>query len=189
MITGNTLLEVGRLVDERIARAVSRLARNVRGTLVTSSSPTGRLVAAALFRALEVEPRVEVAQHYGFASQPPPGVEVIAVPIGGSSGHRVVVAEIDPALRPIDLLSGESCLYGPALNRVQVLTDGSVEVKTAAGTSVKVTAAGQVQLAGGGAGVARIGDTVTITGTDSASGPITAVGTISSGSALVTAGG
>lgn len=189
MLDRLSLLELLQNIDGRIERALRRAAHAVRGTLVTSTSPTGRLLGSALFRAGELEPHLEVAQHYGFASLPPPATEVIAVPIGGSSAHRVSVGELDPYYRPVDLVVGDACLYSMGEARVYARLTGSVEVWTAAGLVVSVTTAGQVLLAGGGPPVARVGDSVTITGLDSVSGPITATGIISSGSALVLAGG
>lgn len=180
--------EFWRRLDARIDRRAQRTARPVRGVvgLVTGSSL--RLVGQILARAGEALIDVEVAQHFGFSSSAPPGTEVVAVPVGGSSGHQVIVAELDPVHRPIDLLPGEAVLYSTALAQVRVKADGSVLISTAAG-QIQVTAAGVILLAGGGQPVARVGDTVTITGTDSVGGPITATGVIASGSSLVQAGG
>lgn len=175
-------------LDRRIARAIGRLGRPIRAVLSTLDGSKRAALAGIAGRADEPGADVEVAQHYGFASSPAAGAEVVAIPIGGSTGHLVVVAELDRAARPVDLADGEVCVYTAAGGEVRLKADGSVVVEAASGAKVELTAAGMVVLAGGAAGVARIGDAVTITGTDSNGGPIVATGIISAGSATVLAG-
>lgn len=129
-------------LDRRVHQAIRRVARPVRGVMALFSGVGTQLAA----RAGEVVPDVEVAQHFGFASHPPDGTEAIAVPIGGSSAHLVIVGEIDRTTRPVvDLVLGEAILY------------------SLAGAKVHVKADGTVALNGGGAAVARVGDSVLVT--------------------------
>lgn len=133
--------DYSRRVRELVRSEVRRAARPVRGVLASMAGLGAQLMA----RAGEVLTEVEVAQQWGFASVVPPLAEVVAVPIGGSSGHLVVVGTIDRISRPDDLLPGEAVIY------------------SIAGAQVKTTATGLVQLNGGGAGVARVGDAVQVT--------------------------
>lgn len=178
-------------LQRRIAQEVRRVARPVRGVLESLNAAKQAPLAGIQARAGETVPDVELAQHFGFASRPPAGGEVIAIPIGGSSAHLVVVAELDRAFRPAALGDGEACLYTSAGIQVLCKPDGTVQILLGGNPQVEVTPAGLVKLAGGGAGVARIGDAVTITGAtfDPDGGMITATGTISGGSTLVQAGG
>lgn len=177
-------------LDRRIDGRVRRVARPVRGILTAATGTGIRLAGYVAARAGEVLSDIEIAQHYGFASVPPAGTEVIAVPIGGASSHQVVVGEIDPAGRPTDLLSSESAMYTVAGNRIVCHADGSIEISTPAGTALSIDAAGIVSLAGGGAGVARVGDSVQVIGTDSTGGALVITSaTITGGSSTVQAGG
>jgi len=129
-----------RLRDE-VRRELGRAARPVRGLLAAMSG----VGAQAMFRAGEAGVDVEVAQHFGFASVAPPGTEVVAVPVGGSSAHLVIVGELDRVARPAaGLLAGEAALY------------------SLGGAQVTATLTGQVLLNGPGAPVARVGDTVQV---------------------------
>lgn len=175
-----------RQLNRVIRQEIKRVARPVRGIVGVMTN----LGAQFFGRAGEVMPDVEVAQHFGFASVMPPGTEVVTVSIGGAPGHRVIVGEIDRTYRPTTtLLMGESAIYAQSGAQVTCKADGSVEVASVSGTKVTVTAAGQVLLDGGGAAVARVGDTVAISGVDSTGGPFSATGTITSGSTTVQAGG
>ena len=169
-----------RSLDRRVQGLIARVARPVRGTLSLASGGSG-LGALWSGRADEGQDDVEVAQHYGFASRPPDGVEAVAVPIGGAAGHLVVVGELDRSRPTLD--ANEVVIYVRGGGSIKLLADGAVEI-TPAGT-------GKVRLAGGGAAVARVGDSVTVTGTVTVAGtayPITATASISGGSALVEAG-
>lgn len=187
-----------RRLDERVDRRLQRVARTVRGLVVSAAGSGLRLAGTVAARAGETLHDIEIAQHFGFASVPPAGTEVVAVPVGGVSAHRVVVAELDGVTRPKDLLAGEAAIYSATGAKVHAKMDGSVVVSTPAGVVVQVTAAGQVLLAGGGAPVARVGDTVTITASivDMSSGSpvatsyaISGGAVIATGSTLVQAGG
>lgn len=52
----------------------------------------------------------EFIQHYGIASSPPEGAEVIVVPVGGASSHCVVIASIH-GMHRIALKQGEVALH------------------------------------------------------------------------------
>ncbi len=174
-------------LDARIQRQLRRRAAPVRVVLSRVNGAYKGLLASFEARAGETVDEVEMAQHFGFRSVAPSGLEAVAVPIGGSSGHMVIVGEIDRSTDPPTLASGEACLYSTGNASVAVRADGSVEISGAASVSIDGTS---VVLNGPGLGVARIGDTVTVTGTAPVGGgAITASGVIATGSATVQAGG
>lgn len=147
-----------RVVDARVQSALRRVGRPVRGVLTSVSATTRALAVQLEARAGEVVSS-EAAQHYGFASVPPAGTEAIAVAIGNTSGHLVVVAELDRPNRPTDLMAGEVALYTASGASVRLLVDGSIEVSPASGQPLVLNGA-TILMAGGGAGVARLGDSV-----------------------------
>jgi phage baseplate assembly protein V len=52
----------------------------------------------------------ELIQHYGIASAPPEGAEVVILPLGGSSTHGIIVASVHGEHR-IELKPGEVALH------------------------------------------------------------------------------
>lgn len=92
-------------------------------------------------------------QHHGFASMPPEEAHVVVVAIENSEDHLISVASGVPNLRPA-LEDGEVALYHQSGAMVKLKANGDIEVTPAAGRDVV--------LAGGSAGVARVGDRVTL---------------------------
>ena len=71
----------------------------------------------------------ELIQHYGFASAPLPGCELVVVPIGGKSGHSIVVASDDVRYR-IKLVDGEMAIYSDEGDHVHLKRGRVVEIVT-----------------------------------------------------------
>lgn len=72
---------------------------------------------------------VEHFQHYGLTSVPHPGAEGIALAIGGSTGHTVVINVDDRRYRLKGLAAGEVALYDDLghkvhLTRAGIMIDG-----------------------------------------------------------------
>lgn len=148
-----------RILDRRMVRTVLRVsARPVRAVISALDAGKRLALAGLAARADETPADVEVGQHYGFASAPPVGAEVVAVPIGGSSSHLVTVAELDRAHRPTDLAAGATCLYDREGTRVDLRADGTLTLSTPSGAGVELGADGTIALNAGGAGVGRVGD-------------------------------
>lgn len=150
------------LIDARIRRAVAARGWPLRGVLTGVREGMRVALATVELHREQVQDEVELAQHFGFASQPPAKTEVITVAIGGASSHRVVVAEMDrDTSRPTDLASGDACIYSSATGaRVWVGADGAITIQAASGQQVNVVAASGVRLNGPGASVGRVGDSV-----------------------------
>lgn len=180
-----------RAVDRRVHTQIRRIGQPLRGVLTRVTASGQALLVQLAGRAGEVETDLETAELYGLTSAPPVGTEAIAIPIGGSSGHLVVVGQIDRAHRPTDLEGGEVALYNAAGASVRLKADGSVEVTPAEGQ--------RLVLAGGGSPAARVGDTVTpdllfqawvaaVSTATAVPAPATTDGVITSGSDLVEVG-
>lgn len=193
---------IWREVDNRIARrlAQSSIVRRMVLEAVTATTFVPEVAGEGL--AGEQLDGVELFQHFGFRSIPPVGSEAIALRVGGAGGHLVVVATAGRPTVPTDLVDGDSTLYSSTGARVDTKADGTVAITAAL--------AGLVNLNGGTAGVARLGDSVSITldsatmttlaaslitaglvmpGTPVAAPvPVTASGTITTGSATVVCG-
>jgi len=133
-------LRFWRELDARIQRQVRRRAAPVRAVLSNVSAAAKGLLTTLEARAGETVDQVEIAQHFGFRSVAPAGLEAVAIPIGGSSAHLVVVGEIDRSTTPPTLVVGEAALYSTGGAKVVAKADGSVVIND------------------GAAGVARVGD-------------------------------
>jgi phage baseplate assembly protein V len=80
---------------------------------------------------------IEHFQNYGFTSVPKPGAEGIALAIGGSTGHTVVINIDDRRFRLTALEEGEVALYDDLGHKVHLTRDGIVI--DGAGHLVKLT--------------------------------------------------
>lgn len=108
----------------------------------------GRAILAALddgtkFQSLQVEllsgevrEKVERFQDYGFTSVPFPGAEGVALSVGGSRDHVVIVALGDRRFRLTSLAAGEVAMY----------TDEGDKIVMHRGNRIEVTAATEVRL-------------------------------------------
>lgn len=86
----------------------------------------------------EARSEIERFQQYGFSSHPLEGAEAIALAVGGSRSHMVVLAVDDRRYRKKDLQPGEVALYTDEGDYVLFKRGRIVEVK--AGTKVLVDA-------------------------------------------------
>lgn len=86
-----------------------RQAFRGRLSLVQSGEPIQRVQLSAL--ADETLQDVELMQHFGFTSNPPPGTEAIVIPLGGSTSHGIVIATENGQYRVAGLKSGEMAIY------------------------------------------------------------------------------
>lgn len=118
-------------LDRRIARHMARQRGAFRGKLIMQQA-AGR-VPRVQVRALATEllQQVELFQHFGLATRPPGGSDLILIPIGGKTGHCVAVASEHPAIREIigELVEGESVLYNRHGDRVSIKNGRIIEFK------------------------------------------------------------
>lgn len=84
----------------------------------------------------ETRDNVERLQNYGFSSNPHPGAEAVAVAVGGSRNHAVVIVCDDRRYRLTGLAEGEVALYDDLGSKI-VLKRGNV-IEVTAATKVRV---------------------------------------------------
>lgn len=97
---------------------------------------------------------VEIFEQYGLTSAPPGGSEGIALKVGGSRDHTVLVCIGNRASRP-PLVGNEVKLYHLSGSSITLRDDGSIEVTPAEGQTVKLGGPGAALAA------ARVSDTLT----------------------------
>jgi phage baseplate assembly protein V len=84
----------------------------------------------------EVQDGIERIQNYGMSSNPPVDSEAVAVCVGGSKDHTVVLAADSGAYRVTGLATGEVVVYSQFGQEILLKTDGSVEITAPAGVTV-----------------------------------------------------
>lgn len=107
---------------------------------------------------------VERPQTYGNTSVPHPGAEGIALAVGGSTGHTVVICVDDRRYRLTGLQAGEVALYDDLGHKVYLTRDGIVI--DGAGQDIRLTNAPTV----------RVETNLHVTGAITAVGNVTGAG-------------
>lgn len=125
-----------------IERSLGRLAGRVRlaigrAVLGLVNDATRLQAVQVQVRADEVRDAAEHFQHYGFTSVPLPGAEGVALAVGGSTDHIVVLNIDDRRYRQRGLAAGEVCLYTRWGDRI-ILRESGIEIVHA--SQVTITA-------------------------------------------------
>jgi len=118
-----------RAVEKIMAPALRRVALMV-GRAVLELVDDGKPLQAVQLSLLadEVRSNVERIQQYGFTSHPHPGAEGVALAVGGSRDHLVVVAVDDRRYRLRGLAQGEVAIYTDEGDQVVIRRGGVIEV-------------------------------------------------------------
>lgn len=115
-----------------IMRHVERRLAGMRLAYRAKLSALGKGAAVQLAQAEalagETMQAAELFQHFGFTSGPPPGTQIIVLPLGGSTAHSVIIATENGAYR-VDVQSGEACLYSMWGDKVH-LKQERIEMET-----------------------------------------------------------
>jgi phage baseplate assembly protein V len=82
----------------------------------------------------ETKSNIERIQEYGFSSHPLPGSQAVAVFIGGSRDHGVIVATDDSRYR-IALQPGEAAIYSHEGHTIKLKNGGIIELN---GTNINL---------------------------------------------------
>ena len=72
----------------------------------------------------DIREPIEHFEPYGFTSEPHPGVEAIAVSLGGDRDHTLAVVVTDRRYRPTDLKDGEVCIFDDLGRKIFLSRDG-----------------------------------------------------------------
>lgn len=96
--------------------------------LVNASSRVQRLQARLLGD--EVGDSLEYFEHYGFTSNPHPGLEAAVLFMGGSRDHGIIVGVADRTFRIKGLKSGEVAIYTDEGDSIVLKRERNMEVTT-----------------------------------------------------------
>lgn len=110
---------------QRAGTAVRQALRGVLQRLdATQAMPTAQITG------LDGEQlQVELMQHYGLASAPLSGAEVVVLPLGGSSAHGIIIASVDGRYR-IQLQPGEVAVHTDEGDHIHLKRGRLVEIVT-----------------------------------------------------------
>lgn len=110
----------------------------------------------------ETREEVERVQNFGYSGNPPAGSTVVAVAVGGSRDHMIVVGCEHPQYSP-QLQSGESAMYAQFGQLLKMDKDGNVTLKCKSFTieadgNVSMSATGSIeQIASGALNISALG--------------------------------
>lgn len=160
------------MIDQMIAPLQRRIQMMLARAVIAGVNDAAQAQEHQLdLLAEETHDGVEHFQGYGISSVAPAGLEALVAFVGGLRSHGVVIGVADRKYRLKSLQSGEVALYDDqgqyvllGRDRITIHTDKDVRIEAdkveVIASAAKVTA-DRVDLgASGGAGVARIGDTV-----------------------------
>jgi phage baseplate assembly protein V len=144
-----------KMIDERISRKLAGMRQAFRGvvTLVRAAGAV-QFVQGEGIKGEKVQ-GAEMFQHYGYTSNPPAGTMCVVLPMGGKTGHGIVIATEHGTYRLKNLQPGEVALYsdeGDSVilkrGRVMEVTTQTLTVNCATAT-VNCTGKATIKAAGG----------------------------------------
>lgn len=98
-------------MKQEVKKLISNIRQPFRGVLNSTNSGAEIQRHQVSGVADETLQDVEIYQHFGLTSNPPAGTKVIVVPIGGLTGHSVIIATENGSFRVKELSPGEVALY------------------------------------------------------------------------------
>lgn len=119
-----------REVKRHIERALNGIRLGFRGKLTRNNSASPIQLAQAAGLADELLQNVELMQQYGYTSNPPSGSECIVLPLGGCTGHGIIIATEHGTYRLKNLKPGEVALYSDEGDSIVLKRGRIIEVTT-----------------------------------------------------------
>lgn len=119
-----------REVKRHIERALNGIRLGFRGKLTRNNSGSPIQLAQAAGLADELLQNVELMQQYGYTSNPPPDSECIVLPLGGRTGHGIIIATEHGTYRLKNLKPGEVALYSDEGDSIVLKRGRIIEVTT-----------------------------------------------------------
>jgi len=71
---------------------------------------------------------IELVQHFGLTSNPPPDSDAIVIPLGGKSSHSVIIASENGNYRIKGLPSGATAVYDQSGSKIVLNNDKTIDV-------------------------------------------------------------
>jgi len=132
-----------REVKRHIERALNGIRLGFRGKLTRNNSASPIQLAQAAGLADELLQNVELMQQYGYTSNPPPDSECIVLPLGGRTGHGIIIATEHGTYRLKNLKPGEVALYSDEGDSIVLKRGRIIEVTT---QTFRINAATAIEL-------------------------------------------
>ena len=125
-----------------VQRIISTLRSKVflaigRGTLKTSDNTKNTAKMQGEFLKGEIISDIEKMEEYGFSSNPEAGAQIVAIFVDGNREQGLAIRTHDRRYRPTDLQPGEACMYHKNGSRILMKSDGSIEVDSTVGITLK----------------------------------------------------
>jgi phage baseplate assembly protein V len=108
-----------------------------RGELKTSDASKNTAKMQGEFLKDEIISDIEKMEDYGFSSCPEAGAQIVAIFIDGNREQGLVIRSHDRKYKPTDLQPGEACMYHKNGSRVTMKADGSIEIDSTVGITLK----------------------------------------------------
>jgi phage baseplate assembly protein V len=140
-----------RTIDERIRRKLAGLRFAFRGvvTLVKAAGSV-QLVQADGVSGEQLQD-AELFQHFGFTSNVPKGSMAIILPLGGKTGHGIIIATEHGSYRLKNLESGETAIYNQWGDHVKLGKDRHMKLVSSMAVDIqspKTTMSGDLEVTG-----------------------------------------
>ncbi|KDB09520.1 phage baseplate assembly protein V [Burkholderia sp. lig30] len=117
-------------IDKRIQRALAGVRQAFRGVVNSVSSDGPVQIVGGEGLSGEAMTDLEYMQHYGFSSNPPDGTMAVILPIGGKTGHGIIIATEHGAYRFKQLMRGEVAISSDEGDSVVLNRGRVINVKT-----------------------------------------------------------
>lgn len=140
-----------RIIDERIRRHLNGLRFAFRGivTLVKAAGAV-QLVQGEGLKGEQVQ-GAEMFQHFGFTSNVPADSMFILLPLGGKTGHGIIIATENGTYRLKNLESGETAIYNQWGDHVKLGKDRHMKLVSNVAVDIqspKTTMSGDLDVQG-----------------------------------------
>lgn len=129
-------------IGEIVSRITSSIRKKIflvvgRGELKSVNNSKNTARCQGEFLKDELISDIEKMEDYGFTSNPEAGSQIVAIFVDGNREQGLVIRSHDRRYRPTDLQPGEVCMYHKSGSRVLMKADGSIEVDSTVGITLK----------------------------------------------------
>ncbi len=129
-------------ITEIISRMTSTMRKKIfllvgRGELKAIDNSKNTAKCQSEFLKDELVSDIDKIEDYGFSSNPESGAQIVAIFLDGNREQGMGIRFHDRRYRPTDLKPGEACMYHKSGSRVLMKADGSIEVDSTVGITIK----------------------------------------------------